>query len=310
VFHESDGRGQSEVVGVLLLVGVGIVLIGIVAVFSLGFVERTAREPTTAAFETEVTERSVTVVHAAGDPLPVGETAIVLRTDGTRDRIPLDRLVPVTSDDDADLFTAGEGYRLSHDADDRLQVTVVSETSGSVLHDRTYDLSGAFVSRLVRFDQSAPSDWSGNVNEGGSVTVENGGRTVDMTGNRWQAVEFDYDVTEDTVVAFEFRSDSVGEIHGVGFETDDNQESDRIVRVAGSQNWGVPVDRYGHGTYYAEGDGWVRYEVPIGEVYDAEDASNIGSASKLLFVNDCDGSGCSGVDSTFRNVRVYERDES
>lgn len=296
-------RAQSEVVGSLLLVGVGVILIGVIAVLGLGLVDGQTQDPTTVSVQSEITDERLTITHVAGDSISVEETVVILRGEGIDDRISIGSTVPLTSDGDGD-FETGEEFELSHAAQGEVQVMVVHEPSEAVLYDRTYTLAGDTVTRLARFDQSPPSDWSGNVNSGGSVEVKNGGRSVNITGNRWQAVDFEYTVTSDTVITFEFRSGDTGEIHGIGFESDTSQESGRVVRVAGSQNWGVPVDSNDYGPYYTAGDGWVRYEIPIGEIYD--DNGKTGPADRLLFVNDCDG--CS-AESAFRNVRVYEADD-
>lgn len=296
-----DTRGQSETVAVLLLVAVGVVLVAVVAVLTLGFAERATQDPTTASLETTADGRTVTVTHRSGGSLSLEDAAVVLRGGGRSDRVPLSAMVPVTEDGDG-RFAAGESLRLAHAVRGELRVFVVS--GDTVLHEARFDLSDTAPSRLARFDRSTPANWSGNNNVGGAVTVGGGGRAVDITGNRWVAVPFEYTVTEDTVVAFEFRSDDVGEIHAIGFETDTNQQSSRVVRVAGSQNWGVRVDSGGYGPYYTAGDGWVRYEVPLGEIYDRNTPGYLGDASTLLFVSDCDG--CS-ASSSFRNVRVYER---
>lgn len=295
-------RGQSESVAILLLVAVGVVLIAVIGTLALGFADRATQEPTTVAVESTADERTVTLVHQSGDSLPLEDTAVVLQSDGRPDRVPLSDTVSVTADGDGQ-FSAGESLTLAHAVQGELRVLVVSDNA--IVHERTFDLSGATPTRLARFDRSPPANWSGNVNIGGAVTVGGGGRSVSLEGNRWAGVPFDYTVTEDTVVAFEFRSDDVGEIHAIGFETDTNQQSGRVVELAGSQNWGVPVTN-GYGPSYAQGDGWTRYEVPIGEVYDSNNPGYLGDASTLLFVNDCDG--CSAT-SAFRNVRVYERDD-
>lgn len=300
--NESD-RGQSETIGSILLVGVGVVLVAVVAVLGLGLVDDQTSDPTTASVESELSEQSLSVTHTAGDPLLLAETEVVIRGDGFEDRIPLESMVPVTSDGD-DQFTSGETFSVSHAAQGEVQVLVVHEPSEAVVHDRTYDLSGEFVSRLARFDENPPETWGGNRSPYGTTTVRDGGQTVNITGNQWKTVDFDYTVTEDTVIAFEFRTDQVGQIHGIGFESDTNQESGRVVRVAGSQGWGVSVASGNYGPYYSAGDGWVRYEVPIGEIY--ADNGKLGDASSLLFVNDCDG--CNAR-SAFRNVRVYESDD-
>jgi PKD repeat protein len=121
------------------------------------------------------------------------------------------------------------------------------------------------------------------------------GRTLRLTGNSWRSVDLTYDVTERTVLRFDFASPSAGEIHGVGFETDERQSSDRFFRLYGSQSYG----RRDLG--YAGGGEFRTYEAEPGPGYPDE------TSRYLVFVNDDDRDG-SGV-SEFRDVVVYERDD-
>lgn len=303
-------RAQSTVVGALLLVAVAVILAGTVAVLALGFGDGVNQDPITASIQSDVTSREVVVRHAAGDPLPIASTVAIIETDDERVRVPLANLDQSGSGSD-DTFTAGETFRIPHDVSDgEIRVKVVEDSRGAVLHDRLYRISDGAVSKIANFQRNTTSDWSGNDNTGGDVTVTDDGRTVLIEGNRWQAIDFSYDVTKDTVISFEFESDAEGEIHGIGFETDTNQEPGRVVRVFGVQGWGVNVTDYG-GTYYSTDRGTVTYTVPIGEIY--EDNRKLGQANTLLIVNDCDGdepgADCSASpDSAFRNIQVYERD--
>ncbi|WP_193767772.1 type IV pilin [Halorientalis pallida] len=303
-------RGQSEVIGSLLLVAVGVVLVGVVAVLGFSLAGDTTRDPTTASLSSSVSAANLTLVHTAGNALPAAETVVVLRHGDDARRVRLSSLTTVAGGDD-DRITAGDRYRLSHDViQGELAVAVVHEASGAVLHTRQFWIADGIVGELITADAGSLGDFGGNYNDpSATTTVSDDGRRIEVTGNKWQLVEKNYTVTEDTVLTFEFRSTTEGAIHGIGFENaGTGQESGRVVRLSGVQNWGVNVSDYG-GSYYRTGDGWTRYEVPIGEVYG--DTNNLGDADSLIVVNDCDGNegiSCGSHDSAYRNVAVSESD--
>jgi len=126
----------------------------------------------------------------------------------------------------------------------------------------------------------------------GSVTVEDGGATLYLDGNRWRDIPYSYTVTSDTVIEVDFRSTDEGEMHAIGFDSDDNQDNQqRAFMLHGTQSWS---NSYSTGSY--SGSSFVTYEIHVGKYY-------TGSFDRLFFINDNDsGTG----NSYFRNVRVYE----
>ena len=80
------------------------------------------------------------------------------------------------------------------------------------------------------------------------------------------------------MLSFDFRSDAIGEIHGIGFEENNTLTSDRVFQLYGTQSWGVA-------TYndYTTGQGWTHYSIPVGQFY-------TGQMSYLVFSNDHDAS--------------------
>jgi len=300
---------QSSVIGVLLLVAVCVILASVVGVLALGFGDGLTNDPISVSVQSEVTSLEVVIRHVAGDPLPVESTVVIVDTDDDQVRFPLANLDQSASGSDG-ILTAGEQFSIPHDVSNgELRVSVVEERRNAVVHDRTYRIADGIVSQISNFQRQSPNDWPGNQNSGGGVTVSDSGRTVEISGNRWQQVDFDYDITPDTVISFQFESGAEGAIHGIGFEDDTTQESGRVVRVFGVQDWGVNVSDYG-GTYYSTDRGTVTYTIPIGEIY--EDNGKLGQADTLLIVNDCDGNedgvNCSvPPDSAFRNIQVYEQ---
>jgi len=129
-----------------------------------------------------------------------------------------------------------------------------------------------------------------NQDSSGNSSVSSDGKTLVLTNNTWKYILLNYTVTSSTVIEFEFTSTSEGEIHGIGFENDNNLTSSRYFKVHGTQNYGVTnFDNYVSGNK--------RYIIPIGSSY-------TGSMDRLVFVNDNDSG--SGNNSTFSNVKIYE----
>ncbi|EAY23941.1 trypsin-like peptidase domain-containing protein [Microscilla marina] len=142
----------------------------------------------------------------------------------------------------------------------------------------------------INFNDYQISSFS-NQDVSGNYTINNGGRNLVLQNNTWKTIPFNYTVTSNTVIEFQFSSSSEGEIHAVGFEDNNSLSSSRYFKVYGTQSYGVRnYDNYG-------GSGTVTYTIPVGNFY-------TGNMSTLLFINDHDSG--SGNNSTFSNVKVYE----
>ena len=102
-----------------------------------------------------------------------------------------------------------------------------------------------------------------------------------------------YDVTADTVLEFDFKSGSQGEVHGIGFDTDLGISSNLTFKVFGTQNWGLSA----FNNYDAAG-AYKHYQIPVGQYY-------TGAFSYLFFANDHDVSSPTG-ESYFSNIEIYE----
>ncbi|MBW1297998.1 choice-of-anchor B family protein [Aquimarina litoralis] len=130
-----------------------------------------------------------------------------------------------------------------------------------------------------------------NQDAAGNFSVNGSGTTLTLTNNTWKYIPFNYTVTSNTVIEFEFRSSSQGEIHAVGFENDNSLTSSRYFKVHGTQNYGITnYDNY-------SGNGFVTYVIPVGSFY-------TGSMDRLVFINDNDSG--SGNNSEFTSVKIYE----
>lgn len=317
-------RSQSPIIGNILLVAIVVILAAVIGVLALGFGEKVSTNPPAVSIDTTIGESDVTVQHLSGDVVDPTTVEVVVEGPNATVRYSLENLRGDASDD----FAAGDSFRLSHGVSSGLvAVRVVHEPSNSLVDRTRRTLTEGVISLAVLDDQVANNKYAGSQTKGGSTTISDGGRTVKLFGNQWRYLDYSYDVTTETMLTFEFKSTAEGDIHGIGLETaGSGQNSDRIFRVYGTQPWGVNVtSKPISEPYYDQSDGWRRYTVPLGEVYDSRGGTF--QATAMAFVMDCDptddtASGtsdqrCKSQDadgnptatSHFRNVEVYEADE-
>lgn len=132
----------------------------------------------------------------------------------------------------------------------------------------------------------------GNGQDQGSSTVNAAGE-LSISNNAWKSISDNYTVTANTVIEFDFKSSSQGEIHGIGFDNDDNISSNRTFRLYGSQNWGLA----NYNNYASSAGAWKSYTIPVGQLY-------TGTFDRLFFV--CDDDASNGGNASFRNIKIYE----
>ncbi len=144
----------------------------------------------------------------------------------------------------------------------------------------------------IDFDLFEIESYGGTQDRTGTVEILHDGATLSLTGNLWKKISFPYEVTHNTVIEFDFSSNARGEVHGIGFDTNNSISQGYTFQVYGSQRWGIQDYR----NY--EPPGVVHYKIPIGAFY-------TGSFPYLFFAMDHDVSGPTGQ-STFSNVKIYE----
>ncbi|MGB0716033.1 MAG: PKD domain-containing protein [Phycisphaerae bacterium] len=156
--------------------------------------------------------------------------------------------------------------------------------------------ASASSANTIDFASGTITSYGGGQDVNATVSVEDTGSTLHLTGNGWKDLDFPYTVTENTILEFDFKVTETGEIHGIGFDTDDGISQNRTFQLHGTQDWGI-------GNYTAdevkEGE-WIQVRIPVGEFY-------TGDFDKLFFVNDHDG-GLRNAETFFSNVRVFESD--
>lgn len=135
-------------------------------------------------------------------------------------------------------------------------------------------------------------DSYGGLQDIGVFELQEGGTVLKIANNAWKSIALNYTVTANTMMTVDFRSDQQGEIHGIGFDNNDQISFSQTFKLHGIQNWGVlNFDNYA-------GSSWKTYTIPVGDFYQ-------GSYNRLFFVADHDGGYRNGT-SYYRNIRIYE----
>jgi FtsP/CotA-like multicopper oxidase with cupredoxin domain len=126
-----------------------------------------------------------------------------------------------------------------------------------------------------------------------TAAIEASGGTLRITGNGWYKVGFPYNVTASTVLEFDFESSVPGEIHGIGFDTDDAISPTQTFQLYGNstQTWGLQ----NHNDYAGETP--KHYTIPVGTHF-------TGNMIYLIFANDDDAN--AAAESVFSNIQVHE----
>jgi|GEM_PF-6481062 len=140
---------------------------------------------------------------------------------------------------------------------------------------------------------------------GGEAFVENDGKSLRLEGNAFKKIAFDYKVTANTVIEFDFKSTNEGESHGIGFEKDDALTWGYLFELYGTRRNGSENKQYlNYAPTGDNGDGWKHYRIEVGSAAYA----GIGETmTHLTFVLDDDAVGEDGH-SEYANIRVYESD--
>jgi|GEM_PF-332912 len=130
-------------------------------------------------------------------------------------------------------------------------------------------------------------------NDQGTATLQNGGTEVLITGNGWKAIDVSYNFTASTVLTFEFRSTTQGEIHEVGFDNDLIFDAPHRIVIYGNQGF---AGTFSNPTYTGSGN-WETFTIPInGQI--------TGTFQYVVLTADDDATG-NGI-SEFRNIQLFE----
>ncbi len=197
----------------------------------------------------------------------------------------------ITARFDVSLADGGENGAAPDTDTFIMTVTPVNDAPTLVVNDGTPN--------VIDFNDYPVGTFDAGQDTPGATAVASGdGSTLTITGNAWKKIDIPYTLTANTVLSFEFFSEDVGEIYGIGFDDDNNHANDLLgYQLAGTQTWGIVDQSYNN---YSVGDGWVRYDIPIGADY-------TGVMDKLVFVLDKDSGPAAQIQ--FRNVNFYEADQ-
>ncbi len=126
-----------------------------------------------------------------------------------------------------------------------------------------------------------------------TMTIEDGGTTLRIVGNGWKKIDFPYTVTANTILEFDFQSTKEGDVHGIGFDNDDDINNIvKIFKLHGKQSWGI----YAFNNYAGESPR--HYTIPVGQYY-------TGNMLYMCFTNDHDVVNPT-AESVFKNIKIYE----
>jgi hypothetical protein len=121
-----------------------------------------------------------------------------------------------------------------------------------------------------------------------TVSIEDAGGSLRITGNGWKKIAIPTVLTADSALEFDFSSTSQGEIHAIGFDTDNVLSFDQTFRLYGTQPWGLA-------DYATYGGGVTHYRIPVGQFY-------TGTFDYLFFAMDDDAA--TAAESLFTNVAI------
>lgn len=135
-------RGQSTVVGTILLVAVVVLGVTLFGFFSLASVTDAADGPVVDVAAT-LTSTGLTLTHGGGDSLPAQELVVIVRNDSTSVSLPFE--AEALGGDGDGLFEPGERWTNTSTLPDghRLTIIVVHEPSNAVLFDGTKERTAA-----------------------------------------------------------------------------------------------------------------------------------------------------------------------
>ena len=144
----------------------------------------------------------------------------------------------------------------------------------------------------INFHDYVVGGFGGAQDAGGVATIEDGGWTLHLDGNAWKQIELPYQITENTVLEFDYRTTVSGELHLIGMSAGLEHDGEKLFQLAGNHTW-TRQD-------YRETDSpdWNHFRIDLGQFYTGEHAY-------LAFVNDNDLNP-SEAESYFSNLVLFE----
>ncbi|MGK7939154.1 MAG: Ig-like domain-containing protein, partial [Crocosphaera sp.] len=131
------------------------------------------------------------------------------------------------------------------------------------------------------------------------VTYGNNGNEVKLENNSWKSWDLgNYNVTANTRFSFQFRSQDIGELQGIGFDDNDDlfDNPHTLFQLYGSDTYGALEQSLNN---YEPTDGWKDYEINLGQYF-------TGNYDRLVFFSDNDANNNIGGEAEFRNLVLAE----
>ncbi|WP_338737618.1 hypothetical protein [Haloplanus salilacus] len=252
-----DGRAQSELIGVVLVVGlvvVGVSAVGLVVVTSQE--ERAAAQKAPVDVAGDVGDGWATATHRGGPGVPRSDLALVLESGGSERRYTFDDPAVTLTGDGDDVFEGGESVNVSHSYEGTVRLRVIETSEPTrLLYEETFDLGGDGAvddgPTIQRFDvNDTSSDGNASFDVTWRATDPTGDLTdVDVelvdqgTGTVEDSESYTYGGTGDTgTETFTLRNVSgVGNVYVLRITAEDaagNVASDVRVRAVGGGGGG------------------------------------------------------------------------
>lgn len=187
------------------------------------------------------------------------------------------------------VYTPANG----HSGVDTFSYSVIDASGATDSAQVTFALTTGDTTTTIDFSTTTITGYGGGQNRSNIHVVEDGGDTIQLAGNTWKDIALPYTVTADTVIEFDYMSTARGEIHGIGFDTNESISSNYTFKLYGTQNWGISDFNN-----YAGNEGeWVHYSINVGDYY-------TGNFNRMFFVLDNDAN--TNSDAFFRNITILE----
>lgn len=154
-------------------------------------------------------------------------------------------------------------------------------------------------STKINFNSQTLKNYWVYPNQAGTTTVLDGGDTIGLTGFNFKTYDVNFQITSNTVVEFDFKSNVDGWSNGFSFETPWTYGK-RNFNLSGLELYDNAINDFRN---YAKKGEWQHYKIPVGQYYAVW-------ASSIVFNVYCGNDTCNlSPDSYFRNVRIYESDK-
>jgi len=144
----------------------------------------------------------------------------------------------------------------------------------------------------IDFNYQAIKSYTNNQDKGTYTIVEDGAGMM-ITGNAWKYISYDYVVTSETVIEFDFKSTVEGEIHGIGIDNNNSYSAGQVFNLYGTSSWGINDFT----TYSGSGE-YEHFVIPVGQYL-------AGNYNRITFAADHDANPHNG-NSFFKNVKIYD----